>query len=108
MAALIRLVDDGKVARVVAKAECTAIFTARHDPERYFTERGMIQVQDAGALTKWVEQCIAQEAKVVADVRGGKLAAVGRLVGVTMKLSGGKADPNAVKAEILKQLGVSA
>jgi Asp-tRNA(Asn)/Glu-tRNA(Gln) amidotransferase B subunit len=33
---------------------------------------------------------------------------VGRLVGVTMKLSGGKCDPNAVKAELFKQLGINA
>jgi aspartyl-tRNA(Asn)/glutamyl-tRNA(Gln) amidotransferase subunit B len=106
MAKLIVLVDEGKVARVVAKAECTEIFRTGADPEKYFTERGMIQVQDSGALSAWVAACIKQEDKVVADVKGGKLAAIGRLVGVTMKLSGGKAEPNAVKAEILKQLGV--
>jgi len=55
-----------------------------------------------------VAATIAQEAKVVADVKGGKLAALGRLVGVTMKLSGGKAEPNAVKVELMRQLGVSA
>jgi aspartyl-tRNA(Asn)/glutamyl-tRNA(Gln) amidotransferase subunit B len=108
MAKLIALVDAGKVARVVAKEHCTELFASGKDPEAFFTERGAIQVQDAGQLSQWVAQTIAQEAKVVADVKSGKLAAVGRLVGVTMKLSGGKAEPNAVKAEILKQLGISA
>jgi aspartyl-tRNA(Asn)/glutamyl-tRNA(Gln) amidotransferase subunit B len=106
MAALIALVDGGRVARVVAKAECSALFASGEAPEAYFTAKGMIQVQDAGQLTGWVAQTIQAEAKVVADIKGGKLAAVGRLVGATMKLSGGKADPNAVKAEILKQLGL--
>jgi Asp-tRNA(Asn)/Glu-tRNA(Gln) amidotransferase B subunit len=41
----------------------------------------------------------------VADIKGGNDKAIGRLVGATMKLSGGKADPAAVKAEIVKQLG---
>ena len=45
--------------------------------------------------------------KVVEDIKGGKLSAVGRLVGVTMKLSGGKLNPNDVKAELGKQLGVN-
>ncbi len=31
-----------------------------------------------------------------------------RLVGATMKLSGGKAEPNAVKAELMRQLGIPA
>jgi aspartyl-tRNA(Asn)/glutamyl-tRNA(Gln) amidotransferase subunit B len=107
MAKLIALVDSGKVARVVAKAECTELFQGKADPEQYFTAKGMIQVQDAGQLSAWVKQAIEQEPKVVADVKGGKLAAIGRLVGVTMKLSGGKSDPNSVKAELMKQLGVA-
>lgn len=106
LAKIIALVDGGKVARVVAKAECSELFASGQDPEAYFTAKGMIQVQDAGQLTEWVKQAIAQEPKVVADVQGGKLAALGRLVGVTMKISGGKTDPNAVKAELMKQLGV--
>ena len=107
MAKLIALIDSGKVARVVAKAECTELFQGKADPEAYFTAKGMIQVQDAGQLSDWVKQAIAQEPKVVADVQSGKMAALGRLVGVTMKLSGGKTDPNAVKAELMKQLGVA-
>ncbi len=107
MAELVRLVADGKVARVVAKAECTALFASKQAPEAYFTAKGQIQVQDTAALALAVTQAIAQEAKVVADIQGGKLAAVGRLVGVTMKLSGGKFNPNDVKAELAKQLGVA-
>ena len=107
MAELIQLVAGNKVARVVAKAECSELFASGQKPEAYFTAKGQIQVQDTAALTKFVEQAIVQEAKVVEDIKGGKLAAVGRLVGVTMKLSGGKLNPNDVKAELGKQLGVS-
>jgi aspartyl-tRNA(Asn)/glutamyl-tRNA(Gln) amidotransferase subunit B len=107
MADLVKLVDAGKVARVVAKAECTELFASKQGAEAYFTAKGQIQVQDAGQLTAWVAQAIAQEPKVVADVKSGKTAAIGRLVGVTMKLAGGKADPNAVKAELAKQMGVA-
>jgi len=106
MAKLIALVDAGTVARVVAKEHSTDLFAGGEDPEAYFTRIGAIQVQDAGAVTAWVAQTITQEAKVVADVKGGKVAAIGRLVGVTMKLSGGKADPNQVKAELMRQLGI--
>ena len=107
MAEMVRLVANGKVARVVAKAECTELFASKQKPEAYFTAKGQIQVQDTAALALAVTQAIAQEAKVVADIQGGKLAAVGRLVGVTMKLSGGKFNPNDVKAELAKQLGVA-
>jgi aspartyl-tRNA(Asn)/glutamyl-tRNA(Gln) amidotransferase subunit B len=107
MAELIKLVADNKVARVVAKAECTELFASGKKPVDYFTAKGQIQVQDSAALAQFVAQAITQEAKVVEDIKGGKLAAVGRLVGVTMKLSGGKLNPNDVKAELGKQLGVA-
>ena len=67
MAKLLLLVEGGKVARVVAKGECAELFTTRlangepEDPETYFTRKGMIQVQDAGQLSAWVSQIIAQE-----------------------------------------------
>ena len=105
MAKLIALVDGGKVARVVAKSELAGLLASGQEPEAYFTGRGMIQVQDAGALTAWVAQIIAAEPKVVADIKGGNDKAIGRLVGATMKLSGGKADPATVKAEIIRQIG---
>ncbi len=107
MAALIQLVAAGTVARVVAKAECTALFASGQAPQAYFTAKGQIQVQDSAALAKFVSQTIAQETKVVEDIKAGKLAAVGRLVGVTMKLAGGTLNPNDVKAELAKQLGVT-
>jgi aspartyl-tRNA(Asn)/glutamyl-tRNA(Gln) amidotransferase subunit B len=108
MAKLIRLVEEGKVARVVAKMDATELFASGEDAQAFFESRGKIQVQDAGQLSAWVAHTITQEAKVVADVKGGKLAAIGRLVGATMKLSGGKAEPNAVKAELMRQLGIPA
>jgi len=104
MAKLIQLVDEGKVARVVAKEESDALFASGQEAEAYFAAQGKIQVQDAGQLSTWVAQAISQEPKVVADYRGGKQAAIGRLVGVTMKLAGGRADPNSVKSELQRQL----
>jgi aspartyl-tRNA(Asn)/glutamyl-tRNA(Gln) amidotransferase subunit B len=105
LARIIALVDGGKVARVVAKGECAAILASGADPETHFTAKGMIQVQDAGQLAAWVAQVLAAEPKAVADIKAGKQAAIGRLIGATMKLSGGKTDPNAVRAEVLKQIG---
>ena len=107
MAELILLVANNKVARVVAKAECSELFASGQKPEAYFTAKGQIQVQDTAALAALVAQAIAQETKVVEDIRNGKLSAAGRLVGVSMKLSGGKFNPNDVKAELAKQLGVA-
>lgn len=106
MAAMIILVADDKVARVIAKKECDALFASDESPSDYFTSRGMIQEQDDDQLTAWVAQAINENDAVVADIQGGKLAAAGRLVGAVMKISGGKANPKTIKPEVFKQLGV--
>jgi len=107
MAALIALVEEGAVARVVAKGACDELFAGDEEPRAFFEARGQIQEQDSDRLATWVAEVIAVEAKAAEDVRGGNLKAIGRLVGATMKNSGGKADPKAVKAEIERQLGAA-
>jgi aspartyl-tRNA(Asn)/glutamyl-tRNA(Gln) amidotransferase subunit B len=107
MAELVRLVSDGTVARVVAKAAVSELFASGEAPTKFFTDRGQIQVKDSGALTAAVTQAIAQEVKAVEDIKAGKMNAVGRLVGVTMKLGGGRLNPADVKVELGRQLGVS-
>jgi len=67
--------------------------------------RGMLTIRDEGALDAWCEQVIRENPKVADDVRGGKVAAVGRLVGGVMKLSGGAADAAGVKEKLIGMLG---
>jgi aspartyl-tRNA(Asn)/glutamyl-tRNA(Gln) amidotransferase subunit B len=105
MAALIALVDSGQVARVEAKAASADLFACGEDPKAYFTSRGKIQVQDAGATNAWAAAIIAAEPRAADDVRAGRMQAIGRLIGGAMKLAGGKGDPNALRAAILAQLG---
>jgi aspartyl-tRNA(Asn)/glutamyl-tRNA(Gln) amidotransferase subunit B len=47
---------------------------------------------------------IAANEKAAADVRGGKQAAVGRLVGEVMKLAAGSADAKTVRERLLQKL----
>jgi aspartyl-tRNA(Asn)/glutamyl-tRNA(Gln) amidotransferase subunit B len=78
------------------------------DVESIAKRRGMVIVQDAGAVEKWCEQVIAANPKVAEDVRGGKLQAAGRLVGDVMKLAasgGGAADAKTVRETLLRLLG---
>ena len=66
-------------------------------------ENCLKSVNDEGALRKAVEEVIAQNPQSVADYRGGKEKAIGFLVGQTMKVMKGKADPGAVN-RMLKEL----
>jgi aspartyl-tRNA(Asn)/glutamyl-tRNA(Gln) amidotransferase subunit B len=71
-------------------------------------EHGLLIVRDDAAMDRWIEQVLAANPKVADDVRGGKVAAAGRLVGEVMKLAAGTADARAVREAILKKLGKEA
>jgi aspartyl-tRNA(Asn)/glutamyl-tRNA(Gln) amidotransferase subunit B len=95
VAAIARLREDGAIGSNAADelfGLCCEPGGSSLDPAAEARSRGMIIVRDAGAMNAWIEQVIAANPKVAEDVRAGKVAAAGRLVGEVMKLSGGKAD----------------
>ena len=67
-------------------------------------DRGLLLVRDDAALAKWVDQAIAENAQAAADVKAGKVQAVGRLVGAVVKLSGGTLDAKNVRDALLAKL----
>ena len=70
------------------------------------TTLGLLLVRDDAQTEKWIDQVLAANAKVADDVRSGKVAAAGRLVGEVMKLAAGKADAKSVRSMLLAKLGV--
>lgn len=73
--------------------------------EQLAKDRNMLTVRDDLAMSKWVDQAILENAQAAADVKAGKLAAVGRLVGAAMKHSGGSGDAKTLREAILAKLG---
>ena len=74
-------------------------------PVKELAERhGLLQVRDDAALERWCDEAIAAQPQAAADVRAGKAAAVGRIVGAVMKASGGKADAKAVSEMLTRKL----
>ncbi|MDA0802268.1 MAG: Asp-tRNA(Asn)/Glu-tRNA(Gln) amidotransferase subunit GatB [Planctomycetota bacterium] len=73
-------------------------------PREVAVRLGVLQVRDDSALDAWVEAAITGNPQAAADVRGGKLAAIGRLVGAVMKESGGRANAKDAQARLLERL----
>ena len=104
LAALIGLVEQGKINRTVAKEVFEVLFREDMDPVSYVEEKGLIMVQDEDALRSTIEEIVKNNPQSVEDYRSGKKKAMGFLVGQTMKAMKGKADPalvNKILAEIL-------
>ena len=103
LAALIGLIEDGKINRTTAKEVFEVIFAEDVDPVAYVEEKGLGMVSDDGALREVVENVIRDNPQSVEDYHAGKKKAIGFLVGQTMKAMKGKANPALVN-QILKEL----
>ena len=77
------------------------------DVDAVIAERGLQVVSDTGALEQAADDAIAANPDVAEKVRGGKVPAVGALVGAVMKATRGQADAAAVRTILLERLGAS-
>jgi aspartyl-tRNA(Asn)/glutamyl-tRNA(Gln) amidotransferase subunit B len=105
VAALQKLVDEGKLNDKLARAVLEGVVQGEGDPAAVMASRGLGVVSDTGALTAAVDEAIAANPDIAAKIRDGKLAAAGALVGAVMKTTRGQADAKTVRELILARLG---
>ena len=103
LAKLVDLADAGSVTNTVAKEVFEKVFKEDIDPEAYVKEKGLLTVNDEGALRETVAKVVAENPQSVEDYHNGKKKAMGFLVGQTMKAMKGKANPGMVN-ELLREM----
>jgi aspartyl-tRNA(Asn)/glutamyl-tRNA(Gln) amidotransferase subunit B len=104
LAALVRLVQDGKVPRAAAANDLLPrLLQGDEDPEELVKKLGLARIDDAGQIEAAGRRAIEANPKAAADYRAGKAAALNALKGLVMREMKGKADP-AVVEEVLKRL----
>jgi aspartyl-tRNA(Asn)/glutamyl-tRNA(Gln) amidotransferase subunit B len=64
----------------------------------------LLAIRDEGAIEQWLTAAVVAQPQAAEDVRNGKDAAIGRLVGAVMKASGGQADAKDVRDRLFKML----
>ena len=64
----------------------------------------LLAVRDEGAIEQWLAEAVVAQPQAAEDVRNGKDAAIGRLVGAVMKASGGQADAKDVRDRLFAML----
>ncbi|MEP7177817.1 MAG: Asp-tRNA(Asn)/Glu-tRNA(Gln) amidotransferase subunit GatB [Pseudonocardiales bacterium] len=107
VARLVALVADGTLSVALARQVVDGVLQTGADVDAVIAEGGLKRVSDAGELEKAADEAIAAHPDVAEKVRGGKLPAVGALVGAVMKATRGQADAAAVRTILLERLGVS-
>ena len=112
VARIVELVADGALSTALARQVVDGILDSaaagtETSVDQVVEERGLQVVSDTGALEQAADAAIAANPDVAEKVRGGKLPAVGALVGAVMKATRGQADAAAVRRILLQRLGVA-
>lgn len=98
------LVDQGKLNDKLARKVIAGVLEGEGTPAEVMQARGLEIVRDTAALEAAVAQVIADNPKVVEQIKGGKVKAIGALMGGVMRATKGQADAGETCEMILKQI----
>jgi aspartyl-tRNA(Asn)/glutamyl-tRNA(Gln) amidotransferase subunit B len=105
IAQLVELIENGTISSKIAKEVFEHMWAGEGRPAEIVEKRGLVQINDTGAIEKAIDELIAgnpDKAEAVKD----KPQALGWFVGQVMKATGGKANPGTVNELLRKKLGV--
>jgi aspartyl-tRNA(Asn)/glutamyl-tRNA(Gln) amidotransferase subunit B len=103
-ARLLKLLQAGTITNSTAKEVLRTAFETGADPESIVTEKGLGAMEDDGELEEIVRKIIADNAKIVAEYRGGKSGAINALLGLVMKQTSGRANAGEVRSLLQAEL----
>ncbi|MDX9871074.1 MAG: Asp-tRNA(Asn)/Glu-tRNA(Gln) amidotransferase subunit GatB [Clostridia bacterium] len=104
LAKLLELIKKGSLSNKMGKEVFELMFEEGKDPEQIVKEKGLVQISDAGELTRILAEVIAKNPKSVEDFQAGKEQAIGFLVGQVMKATKGQANPGVVNTMLKEML----
>ena len=105
LGAIVDLIGENVISGKLAKDLFEIIWTEGGDPRQVVEARGMKQVTDMGAIEKAIDAVIAANPDKVAQAQS-KPTMIGWFVGMVMKETGGKANPQAVNDLLKTKLGI--
>ena len=98
---LINLIKKGTISGKIAKTVFELMVDGDKNPELIVEEKGLKQENDPKELEKLIDKIIEDNKEKVKEYKLGKEKLFGFFVGLSMKVSGGKANPKLLN-EILK------
>jgi aspartyl-tRNA(Asn)/glutamyl-tRNA(Gln) amidotransferase subunit B len=105
VADLLDLVRDGRISRTAAKQVFTTMVKTGKRPAEIVASEGLAKVDDADALSRWLDEVIAEHPAEAARFANGERKLQGVLVGLVMKKSKGAADPKRLNQLLSERLG---
>jgi aspartyl-tRNA(Asn)/glutamyl-tRNA(Gln) amidotransferase subunit B len=105
-AELITMIASGDVSSRGAKDLLALIEKSPNSSAKTLAEKhNLLQKSDAGDIQPIIDKIIADNDKVVAEYKSGKVASLQFLIGQAMKAAKGAANPTVIKELLIKKLG---
>ena len=104
VAELVALVGAGTINDQLARQALDGVLAGEGDPAAVVQSRGLAVMGESDELVAAVDAAIEGNPDVADKVRGGKVQAIGALVGAVMKATRGKADAATVKRMLEERL----
>jgi aspartyl-tRNA(Asn)/glutamyl-tRNA(Gln) amidotransferase subunit B len=101
VAAVVVLVDDGKLSNKLARGVIEGVLAGEGEPDEVMKARGLELVRDDSLIQAAVDEALAANPDVTEKIRGGKVQAAGAIVGAVMKATKGQADAARVRELVL-------
>ena len=101
---LAAIIEKGLISPRMANEIFPELFAGGASPEKLATERGLVQVSDAGELEGVVDAVLADNPAEVEGFKSGKTKLMAFFVGQIMKRTKGKANPALVNELLQKKL----
>ncbi len=102
LALLLDRITDKTISGKIAKEVFAAMWNREGDADSIIESRGLRQITDSSAIESIVDQALAESPDQVKQYQEGNKKIIGYLVGLIMKNSGGKANPQQAN-KILRQ-----
>ncbi|WP_097028042.1 Asp-tRNA(Asn)/Glu-tRNA(Gln) amidotransferase subunit GatB [Clostridium peptidivorans] len=104
LAELIKLIGAGTISNNIGKKVIEEMFETGKSPKIIVEEKGLVQNNDEGAILEVVRKIIANNPQSIEDFKNGKTRAIGFLVGLVMKETKGKANPQIVNKLVSEEV----
>jgi aspartyl-tRNA(Asn)/glutamyl-tRNA(Gln) amidotransferase subunit B len=104
LAELFTLIDDGTISSSMAKTVFEAMYESGQPASAIVEEKGLRQISDQDVLLAAVEKVLADHPKEVDEFRAGRDKLSGFFMGLVMKATQGKANPQAVNKLLREKL----
>jgi aspartyl-tRNA(Asn)/glutamyl-tRNA(Gln) amidotransferase subunit B len=104
LAKLLSMIDKGTISGKIAKTVFEEMLASGKDPETVVVEKNLVQMSDAGDLTKAIQEIIAANPEQVAQYKSGRTKIIGFFVGQLMQKTKGRANPKLANELFAKEL----